>query len=753
MSQSPANASAVSAPPNYLSDQPSQTDEFERREFAIRLADTIVKRGLHECLTVSIVGPWGSGKSTVLEMMGDVLSSRKTEEGTCLLVRFNPWKYSGQDTLLYHLFEAMVQAIDPELKVLDTWKDIKRKAAKASKLISTSAALASQIWAPGSGAVTGGLLNALLPEEFKAQIDELKASTSQHLRSSRLRMVVLLDDVDRLEAAEILLLFRSLKLVADLPNTTFVLAMDEDHVSQIIGRQLDGNAETGLKYLEKIINARLKLPVIPPEVLEEYALDTFTKVWRDMRNGQIAREDASRVRSIFGRLHAPYLRTPRRVKSIANAFHFALGMLPDELNPGDVLLLEATRLLHPSLYDKLQEVIPGVPTTEDHLLYMRKQKKETLAQKAKKILSECLPKDHEKAVEALSAWFPQIESAGAFEGVDEANKRLRLVCSPEYFWRYFSMGIHKKDVRDATVKTWCGQAMADPGEAEAELAGHLKRPYAQVWVRKVKRLCDRSIAARTAVIHAFVAVVVKHPEFKDERGLSGSFFEQSAELAADWLGELTKDQRSAEAVNLVKSIASIEWNMTLGMALKMDDSIYDFNDQGKSAGLLDEELAAQSLAAYQKGDLPTTKSMIKERVWCLYRNLRLAAIKQPLSALTQQEPRVALQMLVGGCGFSQASGETGFSWKDREGLAKVTQLISREKLKEHLTAVLPNERPIDLKKRRDEFAMNTLEEVGWLCLDTIAKEEKAEAEAKAAANAAALPLAGEAASADPAALG
>ncbi|MEN3942515.1 P-loop NTPase fold protein [Prosthecobacter sp. SYSU 5D2] len=721
-------SSAPAAQPSqeYLPDQAAKVDHFERRDFARRLADTIVKRRQEECLTVSIVGSWGSGKSTVLDMMTEELDTRTADEGTCLLVNFNPWKYSGQDTLLYHLFEAMVKRIDPDLKVLTTWQNMKRNASKARKWLSAGGGAMSHAYMPGSGGVTSGLLNAILPEEFKAHVDELKVQTADHLKGSNLRMVVLLDDVDRLEAEEILLLFRSLKLVADLPNTTFVIAMDEDHVSQIICRQLDGRPETGRKYLEKIINVRLKLPIIPPEVLEEYALEKLFKVWKDSSSA-ILPEDSSRVRSIFSRLHAPFVRTPRTVKAIANAFQFALGMLVDELHPGDVLLLEATRLLHPQLYEKIPEVIPTLPTSDGFEIFDTLEDRHEPRHQAWEILAGCLTEEvraYKTSIQdALEVWFPQLGSIITYDA--EYIRRRQFICSPDYFWRYFSMGIQKKDVHDARVRGWCALAEREPAKADASLTEHLSKPYARVFLKKVKNFCETDWTARQAVILSLVRVTSQKPAFQQSEDWRPSFWRTSAELAAEWVRTLTKEDRVMAALELVKRTEDVDWNMTLGDYLRNDDSIYNFKQLGQSPGKLDEEMAEQSLAAYENGKIPESNVMICFRVWCLYRHL--SAVKKRLEELAKQEPIVALHLVTGPCTFSRSVQGTGWQWEGMKELTKVEHVIPRAILKIKLQEALPEPRPANLGRNAPDSEIHTLQEVGWLCLDTIAEAEKLEA--------------------------
>lgn len=357
-------------------DEVAVEDEFERRRFSDRLARIIMDENGGKPLVVSIVNPWGGGKSTLLEYIRGAIAATTRDESpnvkNCRISTFNLWRYAGEDQLLYRMFESLIQAINQEthlttgqqiLKLLPTW--MKRFSIVCDWL------------APGTGVLLDGVFATISPEQFEVRLDEVRETTREFLAKTGIRVILLLDDVDRLDPDEILLLFRALKLIADLPNTTFIIAMDEEHVSEVIGQRIGGNIESGRRYIEKIVNVRLAVPKIPDDVLEDYIMRRFIQVWcrelkvraKHAKTAETSLQTKStepspleieRIIGIFRILHLPYILTPRTVKSIQNAFAFALGLLPDEVDVGDVLLLEATRLLHPQLYLALPEVIPNL---------------------------------------------------------------------------------------------------------------------------------------------------------------------------------------------------------------------------------------------------------------------------------------------------------------------------------------------------------------------------------------------------------
>ena len=74
--------------------------------------------------------------------------------------------------------------------------------------------------------------------------------------------------------------------------------------------------------------------------------------------------EASRFRFSFDPAIMPLIRTPRSAKQYANVIRFSLGLLPGEVNPVDVMLLEGLRLFAHPLFERIKETM--IPKAEPH---------------------------------------------------------------------------------------------------------------------------------------------------------------------------------------------------------------------------------------------------------------------------------------------------------------------------------------------------------------------------------------------------
>ena len=568
------------------------------------------------------------------------------------------------------------------------------------------------------------MLGSMIRSDYRAKIEEIRANVVQHLEKSDKRIVVLLDDIDRLEADDLMLLLKSIKLIADLPNTTFVIAMDEENVCQVIGSRNGYTPESARKYIEKIVNVRLGLPIIPPSILEEYTLKLLNETLI-RADGFLPSEDASRIRSIFHNLHAPFIKTPRTAKSIQNAVSFALGMLNKELNAGDVVLLEATRLLHPNLYLAIQEVIPKIGAALENFL---NEHRGDNTEKEKRRLSqwELLLKDFEGLNEhqkkpiqdAIQNWFPQFY--GSSDEEDKQRWELdRRLCSRSYFWRYFTGAILEDDVRDEEVLSWIQLPHANQVDSTGQLKQHLESKYARVFLSKLKTFCNAQTQELGRVLNDLAAAGSLLPNTNE--GLTGNIKTRSAESAAYLIEFLPKEQREKAVLEMLHSSQDLVWSFCMQKnirSFKLQTITQQKAGEDPKISSVDLLLTHQSLAQYEAGELPDTNEMIKNMAWAISRHISEQGIKSRLESLVIKNPVIGLQMAVIGCGFglSEQQNEACWIWHE-DSCEKIAQVISPELMKQALLQALPT-------KREDESSddslddYQTLTQIGWKVLGT-----------------------------------
>ena len=258
------NESATQEQGEIRLDHPLQTgsaleaDTLERQAFAGRVTQVLERISPKAGLVVSVEGAWGCGKTSLPAMVEDLLH-REKEGQRPVIVHFNPWLVGDRDALLRQFLASIAKAV----KLTDHAKEGKR-VAKELKTYSKAFDVLKLIpgaepWASIVKSVVESVGNASEAVfDYKTpDIEARKQDLERALRKFPQRIVVLIDDLDRLYPAEVYEMVRIVKAVGDLPNVGYVLAWDERFVSAALDKL---NVPYASAYLDKVVQVRLPVP-------------------------------------------------------------------------------------------------------------------------------------------------------------------------------------------------------------------------------------------------------------------------------------------------------------------------------------------------------------------------------------------------------------------------------------------------------------------------------------------------------------
>src|SRR5579859_3342796 len=196
-------AELTSRPTLLLSDRPPDHPRDDRlgfAPFARHLADSLLRMAPADGFVVGLYGPWGSGKSTLLNFITHFLRERGGDDAP-VVVRFNPWWFSGAETLPRKFFEQIQAQVGSNRRLPDSVRN--QLGALASAYGKT----------PLPGHEAGSLLGSILPVKHR-EVTDLKESLARDLARAQVRIVVAVEDIDRLLPDEVREMFRLIKAVA-----------------------------------------------------------------------------------------------------------------------------------------------------------------------------------------------------------------------------------------------------------------------------------------------------------------------------------------------------------------------------------------------------------------------------------------------------------------------------------------------------------------------------------------------------------
>ena len=313
-----------------------EDDRLNRRPFAESIARSILDAPSENGFTVAIIGEWGSGKTSVMNMIAEELRKNPTETA---VLTFNPWLSGGTAELVARFFNELSTQLNE-----GDWEKLKDFARVLAGLGRTLAPLSTLPGAGAAAAVAGAAVDQWTePKSLLSQRDSLR----KILKESGTRIVVLIDDIDRLEPDETRRLMRVVRLTSDLPHLVFLLAFDRRHVANSLGT----TESEGQQYLEKIVQVSHNLPVLREHVLPDMYLSRLNELILEWELNGPNREAWGRI---FPEIIRPLLRNLRNIKRYLYSLPVTLDLVGNEIELADLLGLEAIRILKPALFEELK---------------------------------------------------------------------------------------------------------------------------------------------------------------------------------------------------------------------------------------------------------------------------------------------------------------------------------------------------------------------------------------------------------------
>jgi len=242
----------------YNTDKPvhnEKEDFFKRYGFAKRIADSIKSHNDPDCVVFGISGEWGEGKTSVLNFIDNELSSSYPE---IICLRFNPWRYHDENTLLTSLFNSLAQKVKesiPEKKKKGFFKRailVEDKDDPLKKELESIGDLLQEYGEIASLFGMGELVKSIGKGLSSVDIEKRKERIEKVLETLSRRLVVFIDDIDRLDKNEIYSILKIVKLTGDFKYMTYILSFDDNMVASAIGERFGkGGIRAGRNFFRK----------------------------------------------------------------------------------------------------------------------------------------------------------------------------------------------------------------------------------------------------------------------------------------------------------------------------------------------------------------------------------------------------------------------------------------------------------------------------------------------------------------------
>lgn len=216
-------------------------------------------------LTLGIFGPWGSGKTSLMQMLQNKLAtSGDAVESKTRTLWFNAWRYEGREEAQSALIHAILAKLAEDKSILDETKDLFRRLKEGASVFKLAKFITKT-------AVTmtpdlGGLLSCFEEESEKLAetMEGFDRDFDEVLKRAKVgRIVVFIDDLDRCSSLKVIETFETIKLFLNTPACTFVIGADSKKIAEAITdvyKVTDEARQKAKDYLEKIIQIPFSIP-------------------------------------------------------------------------------------------------------------------------------------------------------------------------------------------------------------------------------------------------------------------------------------------------------------------------------------------------------------------------------------------------------------------------------------------------------------------------------------------------------------
>lgn len=428
----------------YISDSPIESfddDKLNRKNFSRDLAKSVLTYNDEDCLTIGLMGKWGSGKTSIINMFQKCL---KHNDSRIIIIHFNPWNFSSRNNLLFQFFDTLSNVKNDKFEEYINKENLKNFGKFLINSVSFS--INSGIF----GFRFDPHIETVLSEE--TLIDLKNKIKDDFKKFDGIKVVIIIDDIDRLTNIEIQQIFMLVKSLADFPNVIYLLAFDKESIEGSLEKI---NVHSPKAFLEKIIQIPITVPMISRHQLDNLIGDILfdfynTNYPRDkidigdndiLSPEEFIKKEFLDVYSIL----CPFFNSPRDLYRYINILKFYFYTFKYHVNINDFMFIVAIQLFEEDIYHYIKNN-KGIFVVD-----FNNKKSELKRINREKIEDLILSSSNEKIIlKVLQKLFPRISYYlnNMEYGVEWYKKwkyQLRI-CTDEYFERYFTLTLSDYEI-------------------------------------------------------------------------------------------------------------------------------------------------------------------------------------------------------------------------------------------------------------------------------------------------------------------
>ncbi|MFJ5534111.1 P-loop NTPase fold protein [Streptomyces sp. NPDC093261] len=476
-------------------DAPDLLGRQQYAQHAVALLHQV--REQSESGVLALIGPWGSGKSSVLQMTIQHLENAAGAADTnrWSVAELNPWMYSDLESLTLALFSEIRAALPNG----NQWSELRGKIGTFGQSISPLGKLTGLL-----GLDSSELINHIADRiTGDTSASAAKRTAEAALRQAALPVLMVMDDLDRLTPQELLVVFKLIRLVGHLPNVYYLISFDEQTLLDVLQRTdlVGSNDQRAQEFLEKLIQVRLDLPAFRDRDIAAMTRRLLNALL-DSHGVSMTADQEQRFSEAYFRHLQDRLRTPRSIKRYFGQAGATLGSLAGEVDIVDFLIVTFLRTSEPGAYRMLVRHRAELTGTSIDPALQRDSRPGERAERWKQRLRQAgvAPDNIDGMLGLLGLLFPAIQQAVGNSGDPRAAARRRGIGSQDHFDRYIVFTVPEDDLPEAVFQQALAQlASGAEGDEATQLLLRLREDTHRI-VRRIDQLRADGIPVPAAAL-------------------------------------------------------------------------------------------------------------------------------------------------------------------------------------------------------------------------------------------------------------
>lgn len=271
---------------------------------------------------ISLTGKWGSGKTTIL----NIVKNRLDREKFIVIDNFEIWKYNNEKSLIYGIVDEILKELNINFSTLE----IKKVVNSCVAMLSAKADI-----------------NLDFISSDNKVLEKIKMTINEYLNANDKRVVFIIDNFERTNENNILIILKTISTILDMNRFVYVLSYDADEMKYIFKEKLKINYD----YMEKVIQLPLSVPTISPDNINEICTRCLENLLKHYGIEEKEIKQYIPAIRLFNKNIKDMRSFKRKVNSLCNSCFYGSNYL----NKIDSFLIELINQENTELYDEIEK--------------------------------------------------------------------------------------------------------------------------------------------------------------------------------------------------------------------------------------------------------------------------------------------------------------------------------------------------------------------------------------------------------------